>query len=94
MPLVIIKVIPETIESVPSVTISEGTRNSAEHSPLNRPIAAALPRLTRIPTAMATPGSTPKVSVALDMTFAAITLVRAAVAPTERSMPPTIMTSI
>ena len=59
MPLVIMSVIPETIESMPSVTISEGTRNSAEHSPLRRPTAAALPRLTTIPRAMAAPGSNP-----------------------------------
>src|ERR1700722_16001636 len=94
MPLVIISVISETIDSVPSVTMSEGTRRSTEHKPLRKPTAAVAPRLATTPTAMASPGSRPYDAADPAMTLAAPTLANAAEAPLERSMPPTIMTGM
>ena len=75
---------PRATESMPSVTMNEGTRRTAKATPLTRPAATPTSR----------PAANPAMTPYDSATTAATTPVSATTEPTDRSMLPAMMTSV
>ncbi len=90
-PPVITSAMPRAIPSVPSVTMSGGTFARATKNPLTRPHASPQAMATRAPT-MAEPQPWPPPTAAIALS--ATTPLKTRTLPTERSMPPVMMTKV
>ena len=81
---------PRAMPSVPSVTMSGGTLARAMRNPLIRPQASPQPMATRAPTMAAPQPWPPMAAIALSAT----TPLKTRTLPTDRSMPPVMMTKV
>ena len=89
-PPVITSARPRAIPRVPSVTMSGGTFALAIRTPLIRPQPSPQPMATRAPT-MAAPQPWPPIAA---IALSATTPLKTRTLPTDRSMPPVMMTKV